>query len=148
MTKSCIIDASVCLKWYLDDEECVESARQLLSDYGNGQITIVVPNFFFVEVANALNVAVIRKRLDDEKAFEFLQNILELNIFTLTDTNLLVLAWKIARLYSCSVYDTEYVAGAYHLDCNLYTGDKRLYNALRNSLPIIKWIGNYKNLIP
>jgi len=143
LAKFCIIDASVSLKWYFDDEECVDSARRLLNDYGNGQITIIVPNFFFAEVANALNVAVIRKRLKEKKAFEFLQNILELNILTLSDSNLLLLAWRFARTYNCSVYDTTYIAGAYNLGCNIYTGDRKLYNTLGTKLSLVKWIGDY-----
>jgi predicted nucleic acid-binding protein len=146
LVKTCVIDASVPMKWYVDDEECIDSARQLLHDYGSGRITIIAPEFFFVEVGNALNVVVRRERMKEKEASRFLQNILELNIITVPSLSLLVSAWKISRLYGCSVYDSIYIAGAYDLSCNLYTGDRKFYNILKDKLSLIKWIGDYDRL--
>lgn len=144
LDRNLVVDASVSLKWYIDDEECVNSARKLLKDYGDGKIIIRVPDFFFVEIGNVLNVAVMRKRLKEKDAIEFLENVLKLGITTVSCSELLTSAWKIARANECSIYDSVYVAEAYLLGCDLYTGDKRLYNALRAKIPLIKWIGDYE----
>jgi predicted nucleic acid-binding protein len=139
-----VIDASVALKWHLDDEEAIKEARQLLSDYGDGKIAITAPKLMLVEVGNAFNVAVMRARLTEEVAFQDFQEIFELDIPLIEYTNFLISAWKFARAHNRSVYDSVYVVTAQHLGCDFYTGDKRLYNALRGKFSWVKWIGDYR----
>ena len=143
MAETYVIDASVAFKWHVDDEEAIQEARQLLRDYGDGKIAIMAPKLFLVEIGNAFNVAVMRTRLEEENALTDFQEILELDIPLIEYTDFLLSAWKFARAHNRSVYDSVYVVTAQHLDCGFYTGDKRLYNALRDKIPLIKWIGDY-----
>jgi predicted nucleic acid-binding protein len=55
-------------------------------------------------------------------------------------------AYKLARTYRRSVYDSLYLAVAQSHQIDLWTGDRRLYNAVRRSLPFVKWIGDYESL--
>ena len=144
MAKTCVIDASVALKWYLDDEEFVDEARELLRDYGDGKLIINVPDLFFVEIGNAFNVAVTRQRIEEEEAFEALREMLELDIAGIDCQEFLIQAWKFARLYKCSFYDSLYIAVSDSSGCDFYTGDSKFYNILKSSLKWIRWIGNYK----
>lgn len=143
MIETYVIDASVALKWHLDDEEAIKEARQLLRDYGNGKIAITAPKLFLVEIGNAFNVAVMRTRLKEEKALTYFQEILEISIPLIDYTDFLLSAWKFAREHNRSVYDSVYVVTAQHLDCELYTADKRLYNALKDKFSYVRWIGEY-----
>jgi predicted nucleic acid-binding protein len=40
-----------------------------------------------------------------------------------------------------STYDCHYLALAERYECELWTGDERLYNAVGAKLPWVKWIG-------
>lgn len=143
ITRTYVVDASVALKWYLDDEEYIHNARKILRNYGDRKIEIIVPDFFLVEVGNALNVAVRRGRLEAGKAFDYFQHILELDIPVMGCSGFLVSAWEFAREYDRSVYDSLYVAMADTLNHDFCTGDKKLYNALRDRLTWVRWIGDY-----
>ena len=55
-------------------------------------------------------------------------------------------AYRLARTYRRSVYDSLYLAVAQNQQIDLWTGDRRLCNAVRQSLPFVKWIGDYASL--
>jgi len=57
-----VVDASVCAKWYLD-EEYSDRARLLRDEFVKGQIAITVPSLLFYETLNALRYS----RAFDEK---------------------------------------------------------------------------------
>jgi predicted nucleic acid-binding protein len=43
-----------------------------------------------------------------------------------------------------AAYDSHYLALAEMLGCELWTGDRRLYNAVKDELPWVKWLGDYR----
>jgi predicted nucleic acid-binding protein len=45
------------------------------------------------------------------------------------------------RLGLRSTYDAHYLALADDLDCEFWTADERLYNAVRERFPLIRWLG-------
>mgnify|MGYP003681942051 CR=1 FL=1 len=58
-----MIDSSVSLKWWLDDEEYVVEARESLKQIHLGRMTPLVPDLWNYEVANGIKTAVLRKRI-------------------------------------------------------------------------------------
>jgi predicted nucleic acid-binding protein len=46
-----------------------------------------------------------------------------------------------AELDIASAYDAHYLALAEELDCELWTADSRLYNAVRDRFPRIRMLG-------
>jgi predicted nucleic acid-binding protein len=52
-------------------------------------------------------------------------------------------AYRLARTYRRSVYDSLSLATAQNHQIDLWTGDRRLYNAVSQALPFVKWIGAY-----
>jgi hypothetical protein len=48
-----------------------------------------------------------------------------------------------ARLYSCTVYDGLYLALVQVEQCEMVTGDRRLFNAVHSHLSWVGWIGDY-----
>ena len=137
-------DASVALKWRLDDEECVRQAREMLLDFGRGSVELVVPDLFFVEISNGMKVAVRMGRIDEESAREFVRQVLQLGMVAIGAEELVMRATELAFLHDRSVYDCVYLAAAERLGCPFFTGDRRLYNALRGKLGYIRWIGEYR----
>jgi predicted nucleic acid-binding protein len=45
------------------------------------------------------------------------------------------------RLGRPAAYDSHYLALAEHLDCEFWTADERLVNAVEGMLPRVKWLG-------
>jgi predicted nucleic acid-binding protein len=138
-------DASVALKWRLDDEEYVDQARAMLLDFSRGRIELVVPDLFFVEISNGMKVAVRMGRIDDGSAREFVEEVLELSMETIGVEELVLRATELAFVYDRSVYDCVYLAAAEKVSCRFFTADRRLYDALWEKVGYLKWIGEYSS---
>jgi predicted nucleic acid-binding protein len=141
--KTLVVDASVAVKWQLDDEEHVDRANAIRSAFIRGAIALVVPVIFAVEWANAINVAIARRRFPAEEWREALEDLETLQIPVKSPPGLLSEAWQIARLYNRTVYDGLYMALAKVEQCEMVTGDKRLFNAVHLHLDWVRWIGDY-----
>lgn len=142
--KAAVIDASVALKWVFNDEEAVEAATTILQHIERGDLQAHVPDLFAYEVSNALWAAARQERLSLEETAEALQAFRLLQfvwhpLFALWDS-----AFAIATQYDRSFYDSVYVALAQHLRFPFFTGDRRLYNALRGRVEGVHWIGDYR----
>jgi predicted nucleic acid-binding protein len=137
-----VVDASVAAKWVLPaaDEILVDEAFELLRRYSDGQIRFVVPDLFWVEVANVLWKSVRRRRWTNAMAAAALANLRERNLPTAPSLTLLEDAWNLATTYDRTVYDCLYVALARRTRAQFVTADEKLANALAAHLPV-KWLG-------
>jgi predicted nucleic acid-binding protein len=53
-------------------------------------------------------------------------------------------AWEMANQYSRpTAYDAHYLALAETLGCELWTADRRLFNALQGTLPWVRFLGDF-----
>jgi predicted nucleic acid-binding protein len=127
------IDASTAAKWQLSDEPEAEQARLMLHDYVQEHVTFIVPSIWHYEVANVVNKAVSTERLTEEEramAFQALQA-LDIAIVPFPTP---AEAYRLTRTYRRSIYDSLYLAVAQSHQLDLWTGDRRLYNAMRQAL--------------
>lgn len=135
-----IVDASVILSAFFPDE-AQDQAQALIRDHVIGQVQLTAPTFFLYEVTNAVLQARRRGRISDEQAegilsaFEGLGIVLE----PVTWQQILSLAVRFDR----SAYDAAYLALAQVTEQDLVTGDLRMYNAVREHLDWVQWIGDY-----
>jgi predicted nucleic acid-binding protein len=53
-------------------------------------------------------------------------------------------SYELARKYQRSVYDSWYLALAEELGSEFWTADQKLYNAVKDRLPFVKWLGDYE----
>jgi predicted nucleic acid-binding protein len=114
----------------------------MLRDYAAEKVAFVTPAIWHYEVANILNKAVGIRRLTEEEGYMVFQALQALDIeFVPLPTP--AEAYRLARMYRRSVYDSLYLAAAQSHQIDLWTGDRRLYNAVRQALPFVKWIGDY-----
>ena len=67
-----VVDTSLALKWFLDDEEDREYSLTILKSISEDNRP-VVPWLWFYEIGNALTMAVRRKRIVFGQAEEFLR---------------------------------------------------------------------------
>jgi len=135
---SCVIDASVAAKWLLPakGEPFAQEALELLNDYVDGSLRMLVPDLFWAELANILWKAVRLGRLPEQAATKALQTITGRHFPTISSHALLEDAFAIATAFDRSVYDCLYVALAVRSKCQLITADERLANALAAHLPV------------
>lgn len=141
--KDLVVDASVALKWFLADEEYRDQALEILKQVQAHQVTLQLPSLWLYEAVNGLRSAVLKNRIDETTAKNHTLRVEQLG-FELQEMNLLMsLAIEFAFDYGLSVYDATYVALANFHDCDLVTGDERLYNQLKDELTFVRWIKNY-----
>jgi len=133
-----IVDASVLLRAYFPDEE-QEKAQALIRDHVSGRIQLVAPTLVLYELTNAVLQAERQRRITDEEGHLILSSFEDLGI------EMQAVTWRqmlpLARQFGRSAYDAAYLALAKERQERLITGDLRLYNAVRDHLDWVQWIG-------
>lgn len=124
--KKVVIDASVAVKWQLDDEEHVDKADVIKKEFNEGRLLLIVPVIFPVEWANAINIAILHGRFPEEEWEDALKDFEARDITVLNLPGLLYSAWVLARKYKQSLYDCLYLSLAQHEGCQMVTGDLKL----------------------
>ena len=139
-----VVDASVAVKWHLQDEEHVDQALALLDQFATGVVELVAPDQIRYEVPSAITVATRRAptRLTMEQGDEAIEEFLALRLTTLRDDELILRAYKLVHQYAIVFYDALYLACALQLNCPLVVADDRFYQHIR-ALPSIIWISDY-----
>jgi predicted nucleic acid-binding protein len=144
-----VIDASVLLAFYLPAEPYKAQALALLGDAAAGLVRLVTPTLAYYEVLNALSRAVrgLKKgqELSIEDALEILTAMAGLELEERHVKGLGEQILRISQMYQRTSYDAAYLALAEHEGSPLITGDKRLYNAVKEKLPWVRWIGDYQS---
>lgn len=138
-----VVDASVVLKWQLDDEEDVDRALALRDDFLVHQsVTLHAPTLLLYELANALRSAGRRARLSEQVEQQAMANLVacRIELHAPDAGDVLATAWRL----DLSAYDASYAALAVELDAALWTGDRRLHAAMAGGEPGAGWIGDYK----
>jgi predicted nucleic acid-binding protein len=138
-----VLDASVAVKWYLNDEDHAQEAAHVLTAYTASAVTLLAPDHIRYEVASALRNAVRVKRLTGEIARRDITNFLELHIQTVESDSLIRAAFDYALHYDCALYDGLYLALADMAQCPLIHADRRLHNTLAGSFARELWIEDY-----
>ena len=141
--KRIVVDSSVALKWELRDETPSPEADTLLENFLAGRLGVAVTTLFDYEITNVLKLAVVRGRKTEAEAKAAL-NDFKLYTFQRIDfPPLQELTFQLALQHDRSAYDSAYVALAQKIGVWLFTGDRRLFNAVGGALSFVKWIGDY-----
>ena len=124
----CVIDASVALSWVYSDEQSAASDALLARVADQGTI---VPAIWRLEIANALQVGIKRKRINAAYRDSSIQAFLRLPIEIDLETS--DYAWttilQLANLYQLTVYDACYLELALRRTLPLGTRDQELTTA-------------------
>jgi predicted nucleic acid-binding protein len=127
-----VIDASLTMTWYFDDEStaATDDVLDRVSESG-----AMVPGLWHLEMANAFQMAVRRQRIDAVYRDASLAELALLSITTDTETN--SYAWtttlRLAERFSLTMYDAAYLELAQRRSLPLATLDK----ALRAAAPAL-----------
>lgn len=125
---SVVIDASLAMTWYFDDEitSATEAVLNQVSEAG-----AVVPSLWRLEVANAFQSALRRKRISPEYRDQSLVELGELPITLDADTD--TYAWtttlRLGERFGLTIYDAAYLELAQRRSLPLATLDNELREA-------------------
>lgn len=123
-----VLDASVALSWFFDDEHDVlskRSAERVLRE------TAIVPPVFPAEVANALFFAWKNQRIPERGVKSALTHIADLPIRIDSPSFSLEEEVALARRYQLTIYDAQYLALARRQGVALWTRDAALRRAAK-----------------
>lgn len=138
-----VLDASVAAKWFLRTGETLTAeALDLLAQYVDGSLRLIVPDLFWAEFGNILWKAARQGRFPRNSLAKAVETVLGCNIPTVSSARLLADAMTIAAAFDRSVYDSIYTALAVNSNAQFVTADERLANALAAYLPV-KWLGSF-----
>ncbi|WP_309603818.1 type II toxin-antitoxin system VapC family toxin [Phenylobacterium sp.] len=127
---SVVIDASVALKWVLD-EAGREAADALLEE------ELIAPSLWLLEAANALWRRTQRGEISGEEARERLTELFNAPVTTATIEDDLPAAAALANVLGHPVYDCLYLAMAFRESTYVVTADIR-FHAIVNESPTLK----------
>ena len=144
MADRLVIDASVAVKWFVDDESDIAAARSVLEAFLNQELELYAPQIFTYEVCCQLAKACAR-RVEQSRTMRLTPDIaatsarelfgLPLRIFPASEAEC-VRAIRMSAKYSKGFYDMTYLRLAEELQCDLCTADARMLKAFPKSYPV------------
>jgi predicted nucleic acid-binding protein len=134
---SLVLDSSVTLAWCFKDEKtpAINSLMRRIASDG-----AVVPGLWLLEVANGLQVAIRRKRIDGAHRVDVLTTLaaLDFRIDAECDTHAWSATLQLADLYRLTAYDACYLELAQRRRLPLATLDGDLAQAARQAgVPVV-----------
>jgi len=142
MSETVVIDASLAAMWAVPEPYSAQ-ALALATRWDQAGTRLLAPCLLVAEVTNALYKRIVRGEIDLPTAQAALQIILGFSIEIREEPGLSARAMALAHEFrQPSTYDCHYLALAEHYHCELWTGDQRFYNAVKDAIPWVKWIGD------
>ena len=142
MNSSVCVDANIIL-WSLIPAPLSEAAEAVLARWRQEGVRLIAPSILAFEVTSSLRRLVYLNEITPEEGEEAFEKFLKLNIHLSHRRAIFPLAWRLAKEFNRPrAYDTAYLALAQLYGCEFWTADKRLYNAVREKLEWVKWLGS------
>jgi predicted nucleic acid-binding protein len=134
-----VVDASVAVKWYFQEEHATY-ARRLL---GRTHV-LVAPDLLLLEVCNAVWKRVRRGEITLLAGEALIGSLLSADVAITPSRDITAAALQLAVTTGRSAYDSTYLALALRDGCPLVTADRRLYDALSTGPygPHLLWAEN------
>ena len=138
MRSRVVVDASVVIKWHVNEVHSEAACRYLADDAPE----LYIPDLVFPEVGNILWKKVRRGELTPDRAREVAHLVAISPLMVRTSAQLMEAALEIALNTGRSVYDSLYVALAVSLGCRMVTADRKLFNSLIDGplAPHLLWV--------
>lgn len=128
MTTHLVLDTSVVIKWFQQEERLAARALALRQDYLTGQVWLLEPALLAYELANMLRYKAALSTAQVETA---VQSLFDMQLEWFAPTAALTRrAASLARLYDTSVYDAIFAALAESAAATFVTADERLVRRL------------------
>ena len=137
--KKVVVDASLAIKWVLEEHDSKEAER-LLGGWLNAGVQLCAPALFIYEISNILF-----RRVTAETAQEAQSALLNVGL-TLDFSQSFALsarAIELAHQFNMpATYDAHYLALAERESCGLWTADARMWRSVREHLDWVYCLGH------
>ncbi len=141
MNAAVVVDASLAVMW-ATPEEHTEKALTMAAQWAETGVHLIAPCLLVAEVTNALYRRTLRGELNLATAQAALDIVLAFSIELHEEPGLPARAMALAsELRQPTTYDCHYLALAEKYRCELWTGDRRFFHAVRRSVLSVRWIG-------
>ena len=142
MTTPVCVDSSFVLKLALPEKHSPDAVEHFSAWTAEGR-PVIAPSLLAFEVTSVLRGAMLRRGVDRATAIDSLNDFLAIPIRLLRSPDLHRRAFELAdELGLSAAYDAHYLAVAEAHECEFWTADEKLYNAVKDKLSWVKWIGN------
>lgn len=126
------------------NETVTPQAIALWKSWDDAGAQVAVPVLFKYELVAAVRKNVYRQIIQPGTAADVLAALLTREVHPMLDDALLRRAYELATLFNRpTAYDAQYLALAERLNCEFWTTDQRLVNAVSGSLAWVKWCGTF-----
>jgi len=143
MLERCV-DANIAVKWFIKGEAFRHKALKFLRESVGAGITFIAPSLFESETDSVIQTRLIEGRTTQNVADQTFALLDNAPVVMVTHPNLRQRAREIARqLNQRKVYDATYAALAEIRGCEFWTADKIFYDAVKATLPFVKYLPDY-----
>lgn len=120
-----------------------QEAEALLAHWLEAGTLLRAPALFAYEVTATLRYLVYQKAISQARGEAAFATFRRIPVQLSQRQAVLSRAWKLAQEFNQPrAYDTAYLALAQLHQCDFWTADRRLYNAVHARLPWVKWVGD------
>ena len=135
------VDASLVIALLLP-ERFSDKALRLWEKWMQADLDITAPRLIRYEVPSVIHRKGLRGLITWDDAQTVLGYFLNLDISCDESESLPIRASELARQFQRSnTYDAFYLAQAEQFSCPFWTGDERLFNAVKDGYSLIHWLG-------
>ena len=143
MSGSVVIDASLAVKWLVEEDDS-DKAHAALESWVARDVTRIAPYLRPFEVANALYRRVLRGELNVGNSIRMIARLLESSLELHQPPDLHVRALQLAsQLNQNAAYDAHYLALAESVGFELWTADERFFRAASPGVDNVRWLGEF-----
>ena len=145
MKDAVVVDASVALKWIIDEPDSMVAVT-LLNSWTDQGIKVIAPALLTYEVANTLHRQVIKSKITYAEAKQGLTDFYATGVLLtfLQYEDISAQAMEFAYNFNLpATYDAHYLALALREECEYWTADTRLWNTVKGKLNWVRWFGDY-----
>lgn len=125
-------------------ETLTPQAQQLIKQLQDENTILHAPALLRYEVVAVSRKAVYQGRVTVEEGLRARDRLLNYPLTLHLNDDLLKRAYELATEYNRpTAYDAQYLAVAEQLSCAFWTADERMFNAVKDRFPAIRWLGNW-----
>ncbi len=129
LSGSYVLDSSVIIKWFSDEED-TDLALKFRLGFLKGDIDITVPDLQLYEIANALRY---NKRLNSADVSNSVNSLIDIGLNIVVPTkDVISSAVNLAFQFDITFYDAYFIALAKELNYSFVTADEKLFNKIKS----------------